>query len=284
MQPAAPTFDKRFERMILDGVTDNNMIEVMKSQRSLYSIGASLTFTQLFRAYKKNRSAWSENLLVTKDFVKTVDNKSQSCDDFLRPVWWIARIKRAAAAAGAIANDLLLLMSPHECHYLMPFFRKSKNSALYMFRPRLSKYHSNLLHETELQITGLDPIANGISIEHEVQIGMYAGSMYFASEAEQNAYCGFMGLIPRPRTSPELDEAFINGIIKSKGYVPHEYRQHPEAIANCVGKCKFHDNPVDMAIKLIEAHHQTLLKESHVASILEKGKKQDISNQDNTLN
>lgn len=271
VQPAEPMFDKRFEKLVLDGVTDNNVIEAMKSQRSLYSIGASLTFTQLFRPYKKNKGAWSENLLVTKDFVKTVsDNKSQSCGDFLRPIWWVARIGRAPPA-----NDLLLLMSPHECHHLMPIFRKSTNSALYMYRPRLNKYHSNLLHETKLQITGANPIENGIDIEHEAQIGMYAGSMYFASEAEQNAYCGFMGLIPRPRT-PEQEEAFINGNIKSKGYVPHEYRQYPEAISNCVGECKFQDNPVDMAIKLIESHHQTLLKESHVATILEKGTKQKI--------
>ena len=96
--------------------------------------------------------------------------------------------------------------------------------------------------------------------------------MYFECEAEQNAYCGFMGLIPRPRTQ-EQEDAFVNGNIKSKGFVPIEYRQYPEAVADCVGKCKFHDNPVDVAIKLIEAHHQTLLKESHVATILENGNK-----------
>lgn len=269
VQPAVPEFDKRLEKFVLDGVADNSLIDVMKSQRALYTIGASLMFTQLFRPYKKSKGAWSDRLLVTKDFVKTIDNKSQSYDDFLRPISWIARIGRASGV------DLLLLMSPHECHHLLPTFRKSKTSALFMYRPRLSKYHSNLLHETELQVTAMDEPSE-IDAGHEAQIGMYAGSMYFANETEQDAYCGFMGLIPRPRTS-EQDEAFANGIIKSKGYVPFEYRQHPETISNCVGQCKFHDNPVDMAIKLIEAHHQTLLKESHVATILEKGIKQTIT-------
>lgn len=273
VEPATPTFDKRLEKLVLEGVTDHSLIDIMKSQRSLYSIGASLSFTQLFRPYsKKNKGAWSENLLVTRDFVKTVsENKSQSCDDFLRPIWWIARIERPKAA-----NDLLLMMSPHECHHLMPAFRKSTKSALHMYRPRLSKYHSNLLGVTQLQITGTTSGTEmGVDIEHEAQIGMYAGSMYFASEAEQNAYCGFMGLIPQPR-SKEQEEVLVNGNIKSKGFVPLEYRRHPEAIVKCVGKCKFEDNPVDMAIKLIEAHHQTLLKESHVATILEKGIKQNI--------
>lgn len=57
-----------------------------------------------------------------------------------------------------------------------------------------------------------------------------------------------------------------------------EKRQYSEAISNCVGQCKFKDNPVDLAIKLVETHHQTLLKESHVASILERNKKMPIGN------
>lgn len=273
VQPAEPTFDKRFEKLVLDGVTNNKMVEELKTQRALYVFGECLKFTQLFRPYyKKNKGAWSENLLVTKDFVKTVsDEKSQAFDDFLRPVWWIARVRRSANG-----NDLLLLMSPHECQHLLPIFQKTTKSVLQMYRPRLSKHHSNLLDIAALQITGItEPIETSIDIELGAQIAAYAGSMYFASEIEQDAYCEFLGLIPHPRNK-EQEEAFTNGIIKSKGYVPFEYRQYPEAIAKCVGKCKFHESPVDMAIKLIEAHHQTLLKESHVAKILEKGKKQKI--------
>lgn len=69
-------------------------------------------------------------------------------------------------------------------------------STLFMYRPRSSNLHSNLVHETELQVTGMNE-SLAIDIYDEVQIGMYARMMYFGNEDEQNAYCGFMGLIPK---------------------------------------------------------------------------------------
>lgn len=167
-------------------------------------------------------------------------------------------------------------MSSFECDRLLKIFRKSINATLHTYRPRLSKLHSNLIRDTDLMVTGLDEPGE-IDVVDEVQIAMYAGSMYFESEDEQNAYCGFLGLIPRPRTQQQ-EQAFESGIIKAKGYVPIERRKFSEAVSDCVGRCKFHDNPVDLVIKLIEAHHQTMLKESHVASILERGIKLKIDN------
>lgn len=272
VKAAKPNFDKSLEKLILDGATH----EYMRSQRSLLSllsITASLGHTKLFRHYnKKNKDAWASHLFVTKDFKTVIDSTSQSCDEFLRPVWWIARVKGASCTV----NDILVLLSSFECNRLLPVFQKSKMSTLFMYRPRLSNLHSNLVHETELQVTGMTE-NQAIDINDEVQIGMYAGMMYFGNEDEQNAYCGFMGLIPKPRTQ-ELEQAFRNSVIDAKGFVPMEKRRYSEAISNCVKQCKFHDNPVDLAIKLIEAHHQALLKESHVASIFERNTKSIIEN------
>lgn len=274
VKPATPDFDnlKRLETLIRDGVT-GNIIEVMKSQRALFSIAASLFHTELLNGYKKNKDAWASHLLVTKDFVKVIDSTSQKCEEFLRPVRWIARIKNPTG------NDLLMLLSSFECNFLLPAFRKSKYAVLFPYRPRLNKSHSTLLHDAALQVTGMDEIEE-IDVTDEVQIGMYAGIMYFDNADEQNSYCAFMGLIPRPRCR-ELETAFEQGAIKSKGFVPMENRQHSQAIASCVGKCKFQKNPVDLGIKLIEARHQTLLKESHVASILEDGQKVSFGNDNN---
>lgn len=88
-----------------------------------------------------------------------------------------------------------------------------------------------------------------------------------------------LGLIPLPR-SDEI-EPYLDGVIKTKGFVPMHLRHH-SPIKNFVGQCKFIDNPVDFAIKLIDARHfghQSLQKDSHVASILERGKKMDIDHQ-----
>lgn len=268
VKAATPTFDKRLERLFREGVTDD-IIEVMKSQRSLFTVATSLTHTQLFRRYKKkNKDAWSDHLLLTRDFDKVIDSNSQACDEFLRPVRWVAGVRNPKG------RNFLIFLSSFECNHLLRVFRKTKNSALFMYRPRLSKWHSNLLQDVALQVTDMEMIED-IGLNDEVQIGMFAGSMYFASEDEQDAYCGFLGLIPRPRPIG-LEQAAEKGIIKSKGFVPVENRHQTAAIQNCVGQCKFHDNPVDLAIKLIEAHHQTLIKESHVAAILEQSIKMSI--------
>lgn len=276
-KPAVPYFDRNLGKLVSDGVTDK-IIESMKLKRSLFSIAASLKDTKLFERYhRKNKDAWGNHLLVTRDFKTVIDSTPPSCDEFLRPVWWIARIKNNDIKS----KDIMLLLSTYECNHLLPTFQKSCKSTLFMYRPRLNKQHSCLLHEPNLQITKMDQTV-AISNYDEAQIGMYAGSMYFKSEAEQNAYCAFMGLIPRPRTQEQDDAfksfAFHNDVSKSKGFVPAEKRKYSEAISSCVGLCKFQDNSVDLAIKLIEAHHKTLLKESHVASILERGWKLPTEN------
>ncbi|XP_031632913.1 uncharacterized protein LOC116346822 [Contarinia nasturtii] len=267
VEAATHKIDKRLESLILNGVTDN-IVETLKTQRSLFTLAASLTHTQLFRTYKKNKDAWSNHILVTKDFKTVIASSSQSCDEFLRPIWWIAQIKNAKG------NDLLLLMSSFECDLFLSAFRKSTNAALYMYRARLSKSHCSLVQDPRLVITAMDTLED-IDIHDEVQIGFYAGIMFFQSEDEQNAYCNFLGLIPRPRTH-EQDMAFEKGTIQAKGFVPMGNRQYSESISSCVGHCQFQENPVDLGIKLIEAHHQNLLKESHVASILEQCTKRKI--------
>lgn len=262
-KPAKPVFDEQLEKLVLDGANDDLVVK-MKG-KTLIPIAASLKNTQLSEFCNQNANAWAEYLFGTKDFQTVLYDTSMSCDEFLRPVWWIARIKNR------LTHDILILLSSFECNHLLPAFRRTANSTLFMYRPRLSKLHSNLLHERKLQVTGSSKMY-AIDIEDEAQIGVYSGSMFFANEVEQNAYCAFLGLIPRPRTD-EQNIAFEEKVIKENGFVPSKRRKYSEAISKCVGKCKFNENPVDFAIKLIKAHHQDLPKVSHASSILIRGKK-----------
>lgn len=211
-------------------------------------------------------------MYVTEDFMRVLKREHQftdnsDCDEYLRPVWWIARVN-------VKERFYLILLSSYECDILMPVFKNSKRAALHMFRPKLSKHQSNLLHETSLRVTGInDPPS--INANDEAQIVVYSGSMYFDSEVQQNAYCNFLGLIPRPR-SDQHEAAFQQGIIKPNGFVPSENRHHSGAISDAVDKCKFRKNPVDLVIKLIETHHQLVREESHAAFILKRGTKQSI--------
>lgn len=158
----------------------------------------------------------------------------------------------------------------------MDTFTNNNISTLFMYRPRLSSSHGFLLNVNDLGANGQSTAAE-IAKEDMAAIGMFAGGMYFATEEEQNAYCGFMGLIPQPRAA-ELEEAFRAGKIKPKGYVENENRQL-RYIKNRVGGSQFVRNPVDLAISIIEARNEIMNADSHVASILKKGVKKLIENE-----
>lgn len=196
--------------------------------------------------------------------------ESGNSEDYLRPVWWVAHIIHREG------DDIFLLLSSYEANRLLPLFRRSTRAALMSYRPRLSQTHSNLLNNDTLEVTGINTHSGKrIGMEDEIQIGMYAGSMYFRSEEEQNSYCGFMGLIPVPRTV-EMELAFKEGLITPNSYVLPENRSHSAAISQLVKNCKFQRNPVGLAVKIIEAHHVFVRKESHVSAILERATKKKI--------
>lgn len=265
LNAATPHFDPDLISLISFGT---RLAELCKRQ-TLMTLGASLMNTKLFEAYKSDASSWAANLFVTKDFTRVLVNENaHSCDEYLRPCWWFAQINTQGYGI------ILVLLSSYECNHLFSRFRKSSCSTLHMFRPTVSKLHSDLINENGLPLSGNEVISE-ITMNNSAQLKMYSGSMYLKSEEEQNAYCNFLGLIPRPR-SEEQNTAFESGIIKPNGFVPMENRQHSSAIREYVDQCKFKKNPVDLAIKLIEAHHLFIRKESHASSILERGKKLDI--------
>lgn len=270
-KPATPSFDKRLEQLVLHGVQDS-LIKTMKTDGALMSMANSLSHTQLFRFVGIDANAWADHLLVTKDFKIVIVSATPTCDQFLRPVWWIAQIRNPNIGGKNVA----ILLSSYECHRLKPAFQKSKMATLFMYRARSSKFHSNLIEIPALQLSGLAENITHLDIHDEIQIGVYAGMLYFKTEAESEAYCKFLGLIPRPRIQ-ELELAFEAQIIQPKGFVLPENRQHSRAIYDCVGQSQFQNNPVDLVMKLIEAYHQSIPKDVHASSILIRGIKPDMA-------
>lgn len=273
VKPATPTFDASL-KILFSSNSPNEPFQNLKSSGGIISLSESLTSTQLFSAYATEVQPWSDSLFVTQDFTRVINGSSSGNDDFLRPIWWIAGVRISDG------QYRWILLSSFECDRLISTFHNSKQSTLFMYRPRLSKFHDNLLHERRLHVTGMASAECGIDMKTEVEIGVYAGSMFFKSETEQNAYCGFLGVIPRERT-PELDAAFDNKIIKPNGFVPRENRSYSASVRQCVGECRFDKNPVDLVVNLISAHHQFLRKESHVASIVDRGFKLAINDDNN---
>ncbi|XP_031636747.1 uncharacterized protein LOC116349465 [Contarinia nasturtii] len=265
VDPCNPIFDGRLIHLVRDGLVPQ-IFKDLKSTKTLLPLSSVLSGTKIFKAYKNVKSPWVNYLYATKDFSRVIKGSKTMYDEFLRPVWWIAHICDDHGDA-----YILVLLSCNEVNRLLPYFRQSSRSTLFMFRPQLSKLHSDLLRESDLRVTGADNHFVNMNVRDIAQIKMFSGCMYFNDEQEQNAYCNFLGLIPRPRSS-EQEIAFENGFIRPNGFVPLEHRQHSK-IAKSVNRCKFKTNPIDLAIKLIEAHHDILHKESHVAAILERGVK-----------
>lgn len=73
-----------------------------------------------------------------------------SSRNFLQLAWWIAYVKTNQNQQNNLA---LILLSSFECNHVMKFFHKSKFSTLFVYRPRLIRFHSNLLYDEGLQVT-----------------------------------------------------------------------------------------------------------------------------------
>lgn len=262
MKPTKPIFTERLHKLFLNGCATS--FGILRTSKLIVPISHSLLNTGFYQPYKDQEDAWSENLFVSNEYTRVLDTNSRNCDEFLRPVWWIAGVQTEF-------STYWIILSSYECNRLLPTFKASVKSALFMYRPRTSRFHDNHLHDTRLQLTGMaTPLS--IDLKLEIQVGIYGGSMYFRSDREQNAFCGFLGLIPRPRHQ-YFELEFRAGTIKPNGFVPPEKRNISEQIASCVGWCGFSKDPGDLVKKLIQAHHEHLRKESHVASIVERGLK-----------
>lgn len=272
-EPAEPKFDLRLEQLLrpCTPCAQDKLIEDMKTDGALMSLPSGLSHTKIAKEYpwiENDVNAWADHLLVTKDFqtVIEISNGTDTCDEYLRPVWWVAQIKNAHINGKSYG----LLLSSYECEQLLPTFRQSRVAILKMYRSRLSESHNNLLHVAALQVTAMDKASAQIDIDDEIQFSVFSGSMYFQRREELKTFCNFLGLIPNCNT-PTLREAFEQQIIETKGFVPFKNRQHSAEIAECVGKCRFKNNPIDFLIKLIETRYYSLPKAAHVASILNRG-------------
>lgn len=243
-EPSIPPFNdiERLKKLVLSGAQDS-LIAEMKSDGGLMSMADSLSHAGLHKSIEKDVITWSNHLLVTKDF-KTVVKQTENCDEFLRPIWWIARMKSPKVAG----KYFIILLSTFECEQLKRTFQRSTVSTLMMYRPPISKSHSNLIEIRALHVTGMtdDEDNCNLDVNDEIQIGIYSGMMYFHCEAELKPYCDFLGLILCPETE-EL--AFKEGTIQSKGL-------------------ELTESTMKLVKELIKAHHQLLPKDAHAASIL----------------
>ncbi|KAG9202858.1 hypothetical protein G6514_003880 [Epicoccum nigrum] len=153
-----------------------------------------------------------KELLVTKDFMRTVKNPSGSkkanfvSDCYQRPVQWVLSVPDEAAS-DAIK---LVILSPFEASRLQNQIQQSKKVTLHLFAPRFNASFAPL-DDLELFNVGRTFTQAQLPLSLKVQLNLFAGSLYLRSFAEYQAVCDFLGLLRDPIGSNQ--QVFADGFI-----------------------------------------------------------------------
>jgi len=159
------------------------------------------------------RHQWAQNVLVTRDFSRTVSTV-QKADEYLRPVNWVV-------SSGIGLLPVLVVMSPDEVNQLLPSIRGSKVVHLCAYTPRTTK----TMQACDLrfysipstpQLTPLNPLI--------CQLNLFAGQLYFSNYEMYLRTCSFLGL-----NGPDLRDEDL--VVDSDGFIKEENR--PAARDSC---------------------------------------------------
>ncbi|KAG0619346.1 hypothetical protein M758_4G132600 [Ceratodon purpureus] len=200
---------------------------------------------------------WSDKLFVTREFAMVLAPESVSTGvAFLRPVAWCA-----------VATD-----SGIKRHCPI-------KAILHMFAPRIHREQNLMLGDRSLSLpVGGSNQAQPIPDSLIAQLIAFSGGAFFKNACEQDAYCDFLGLYPRPRSRIE-DDAFQRGDIQDDGFLPPKKRQQSELMKMEGDVCAFQKSPVRFISKLLTARgwmgHASA---SHVGQILFIGQRAQIGN------
>ncbi|KAG2078525.1 hypothetical protein BDR04DRAFT_1086936 [Suillus decipiens] len=157
------------------------------------------------------RDQWAQNILVTRDFARTVGTIS-GIDDYLRPVNWIV-----FSDAG-----VLVVMSPNEVDTLLPDIRNSNIVHLCVYTPRTT---NTMKPCDDLQLYRVPSALHLTPSEPLIcQLNLFAGQLYFSSYEMYLRTCNFLGL-----NAPDLGDKDL--IADSDGFIREENR--PPARVSC---------------------------------------------------
>ncbi|KAG1853153.1 hypothetical protein DFJ58DRAFT_396412 [Suillus subalutaceus] len=157
------------------------------------------------------RDQWAQNVLVTRDFARTVGTMQRE-DEYLRPVNWI------------VISDvgLLVIMSPNEVDILLPDIRNSNVVHLCVYTPRTT---NTMKACDDLQLYRVPSTPHLTPSEPLIcQLNLFAGQLYFSSYEMYLHTCNFLGL-----NAPDLEDKDL--IADSDGFIKEEKR--PSARASC---------------------------------------------------
>jgi hypothetical protein len=239
--------------------TNADRINLNKITSVFRPLAHAFTDTTFFQDCQPN--SWQQNLWITTEFQRVIETKGEWLDPFLRPPRWIV----------VYDGKDIIFVSAFEANWLIDRLKRnhSLTTTLRLLLPRLKRNQSILINTPTLTIPPsivrlTKPFFVNIPVEQLAELFVFNGTLYFQTVDEQKAYCEFLGICPKPRTSAETD-AFEKGWIAVDGFVTkpkYRLRLH-------IAQCRFMSNPMKFVKQLIEnRNHSHAPVFSHVGSII----------------
>ena len=242
----------------LENLLEDDVLQLAKNEffkkdsASFVKLPHSLDNSSLHGLLQHN--AWSSKLYTTRDFTRTVEIKNEQ-DVFLRPPRWLILHQSDKSLR-------IVLISDYEANELYPLFKQS-SSSLALLLPRGRQHQERLIAIPTINIP-----------QHLFeQLSIYAGSLYFNSNDEQEAFITFIGYCPAPRNELFQNYFDTGKILNQNSYVPLDNRRFVFC-NDCNEKSKFDDDPNDLITQLYKIRNYGVIpNSSHHLQILCSGKK-----------
>jgi len=133
-------------------------------------------------------NGWSEQLLATRDFARTIVETSKGLlDDYLRPVNWVLSSRDPSICR-------YVIISPYEANKLLQRIRDSKFVRLHVYAPRVAE---DMKTFEDMNFISIPPVpCNPMELMKDgiIELNIFAGQLCLNSYAEYENVCKFLGL------------------------------------------------------------------------------------------
>ncbi|KAH7922509.1 hypothetical protein BV22DRAFT_1131369 [Leucogyrophana mollusca] len=222
------------------------------------SIGSAV-FTPAFHTLDSTstpfleRNAWSQDLLVTRDFSTTVQcNSEDKYDDYLRPVNWII----SSTTGSQPPRRLAVILSPFEVNALLEDIRSSKHVHLHIYTPRVTQAMRSC---DDLRLHSIPPLPGAWSPPELLipQLNLFAGQLYLPNYPTYLELCRFLGVYAR-------DLEHEDEMVDSDGFIAPQRRPQAAAMS------PFQESPVPSLKGLIAMRRKGMeFLRTHLGRVLQ---------------
>lgn len=177
------------------------------------------------------RSAWTRDLVATRDFLNTVTGVSNlESSQYLRPVNWIVSLVGSRSQGH---RKVLVLLSPFEVNELLPEIRRGKNVQLHVYAPKVVQSRVSFddlrFHTIPHSEISLSPPPDVV-----MQLNLMAGQLYLPNSEVYAILLDFLGVVNRTTIAAEdLPE------VQGDGFIAPQHRT-----GQMLRLCQFKESPL----------------------------------------